>query len=101
MRGFKPILITTLTLGSILATGCAVHEHRAYDPYYNDYHTWNSSEDVYYRQWINERHYNYVDYNHQDKDRQKEYWEWRHKHGDKDRDHDKKDHDHDHDNDHN
>src|SRR5215472_12361155 len=78
MRGFKPILVTALTLGSIMATGCAEHHYRSYDPYYNDYHTWNSGEDVYYRQWINERHYNYVDYNRLEKDRQKEYWEWRH-----------------------
>ena len=96
MRGFQPFLIGTLILESALAIGCAEHRHRTYDPYYNDYHTWNSGEDVYYRQWLGERHYNYVEYNRLDKARQKEYWEWRHKHNDHDRD---RDHDRDHDRD--
>ena len=93
MRRFSAVLISTLALGTIVAsTGCAEHRYRTYDPYYNDYHTWNSGEDVYYRQWIGERHYDNVEYKHQNKDRQKEYWKWRHDHdahGDRDHDRDK------------
>jgi hypothetical protein len=86
MRGFTAVLVSTLALGTIMAsTGCAEHRYRTYDPYRNDYHTWNSGEDGYYRQWIGERHYDYVDYKHQNKDRQKEYWKWRHDHDDHDK----------------
>jgi hypothetical protein len=89
MRRFTAVLISALALGTIVAsTGCAEHRYRTYDPYRNDYHTWNSGEDVYYRQWIGERHYDYVDYKRQDKEHQKEYWKWRHDH-DAHGDHDK------------
>ena len=87
MRRFSAVLISALALGTIVAsTGCAEQHHRTYDPYYHDYHTWNSGEEVYYKQWVGERHYEYVDYKHQTADRRKEYWRWRHDH---DHDHDK------------
>lgn len=71
---------------AFLATGCA---HRYYDPYYNDYHTWNSGERVYYNQWVTENHMDpHRDYRHLSKEDQKRYWDWRHQH-DHDRDHDR------------
>jgi len=72
----------------LITTGCAHHYTQVYDPYYTDYHRWGPDEEVYYRQWTNERHYEYKDYNHLDKDQQKDYWNWRHSHGDHDHDHD-------------
>ena len=94
LRRTLGLAISTLALGTVfLASGCAEHRTRTYDPYYNDYHRWNAGEDAYYRRWNTERHYNYVEYNKLDKDRQKEYWNWRHQQGD----HHDKDHDHDHD----
>lgn len=108
MRKSFVFLCSTGALAAVMLTGCAEHRYRTYDPYYHDYHSWNSGEGVYYRQWMGERHYNYVEYNRLDHDRQHEYWEWRHKHGDHDRDdhrnkddhHRNKDRDRDHDRDH-
>jgi hypothetical protein len=87
------VLLAAALASSAVAVGCADHHaYRVYDPYYTDYHQWNDSEVVYYRQWADE--------NHRDRNRdfkklrpeeQKEYWTWRHNH----EDHDRKDKDHD------
>ncbi|MGZ4829853.1 MAG: hypothetical protein ACXV5J_14830 [Candidatus Angelobacter sp.] len=97
MRLFSGLLISTLALGTIVTTGCAEHRYRTYDPYYSDYHQWNSAEDGYYRRWIGERRYNYVEYKRLDRNRQREYWQWRHQHSndrhegrDRDRDRDRR-----------
>jgi len=89
MASGNRILSAILLAGSVitpaLTTGCAEHHYyRAYDPYYGDYHRWGPNEEVYYRQWISERHYEYREYSKLDKDRQREYWDWRHKHHDRD-----------------
>ena len=85
--------ISSVLLIAALTAGLACERHhyyRVYDPYYTDYHVWNDSETVYYRQWATE--------NQRDPDRdfrklppeeQKEYWTWRHNHGDHDHDRDK------------
>lgn len=65
---------------SILAIACA-HHYRAYDPYYNDYHVWNSHEVVYYQQWARETHRDPDrDFRKLPPDEQEEYWKWRHTH---------------------
>lgn len=75
MRG---LLIATLSLGSLLVTGCAEHRYSTYDPYYgNGYYGWNSYEDACYRQWLSECHYSYVDYHRLGRKRRHQYWEWR------------------------
>jgi hypothetical protein len=75
MRG---LLIATLSLGSLLVTGCAERRYSTYDPYYsNGSYGWNSYEDACYRQWLSERHYGYVDYHRLGRRRRHEYWEWR------------------------
>jgi hypothetical protein len=75
MRG---LLIATLSLGSLLVTGCAERRYSTYDPYYgNGYYGWNSYEDACYRQWLSECHYSYVDYHRLGRKRRHEYWEWR------------------------
>jgi len=82
-RFVRSVFLSAAFLLSLLAAGCAHHYYRVYDPYYSDYHVWNSGEVVYYHQWARE--------NHRDPDRdfrrlppeeQKEYWTWRHSHGD-------------------
>ena len=90
------VLLAVLLCASIAGVGCAErHYYRVYDPYYTDYHVWDSDEIIYYRQWSRE--------NHRDADRdfrklspeeQKEYWTWRHNHGDHDRDRDHRHRDH-------
>jgi hypothetical protein len=86
---FLSSCILTAALASSMMLGMACHGHRSYrvyDPYYSDYHVWNSNEVNYYHRWAGE--------NHRDADRdfrslrpeeQKEYWTWRHSHGDNDR----------------
>lgn len=69
----------------VITSGCG--HTRYYDTQYRDYHTWGPGEDVYYRQWLNERHYQYRDFHRWDNDHQRDYWQWRHAH-DHDRDHD-------------
>lgn len=78
MRGISAILVSTLALGTIVTTGCAEHRYQN-DPYYgyggnSGYYGQN---DPYYRQWLAERRYNYVEYNRLNRERQQEYWAWR------------------------
>src|ERR1700730_17552835 len=77
MRIFPGLLVSTLALGTIMATGCAEHRSRAYNPYYGSSYGGYAGEDPYYRQWLAERRYNYVEYNRLNRERQREYWEWR------------------------
>ena len=92
-RFLRLIFLAGAFVTPLITTGCAEHHYyRVYDPYYSDYHVWSPDEDVYYRQWINERHYQYREYSRLDRDQQRDYWNWRHSHGDHDRD---RDHDHD------
>jgi len=75
MRLFSGLLISTLALGTIVTTGCSEHRYQN-GPYagYGGYYGYN---DPYYRQWLVERRYNYVEYNRLSRERQREYWEWR------------------------
>lgn len=78
MRRFSTFLIFAgLALGTVMATGCAEHRYQGYDPYYGSYNRWSPGEDYYYRQWLAERRYNYIEYNRLNRERQEEYWEWR------------------------
>jgi hypothetical protein len=81
-RFFSLMILAGALATPLITTACAHHYHRVYDPFYSDYHVWTPDEDVYYRQWITERHYQYRDYAHLNKDEQKDYWNWRHSHGD-------------------
>src|ERR1700732_885122 len=77
MRLFSGLLVSTLALGTIVTTGCAEHRSRTYDPYYGSSYRGYGGGDPYYRQWLAERRYNYVEYNQLNRERQREYWEWR------------------------
>jgi hypothetical protein len=78
MRLFSGLLISSLALGTILTTGCAEHRYQN-DPYggYGGYSGYYGANDPYYRQWLAERRYNYVEYNRLNRERQQEYWNWR------------------------
>ena len=75
MRLFSGLLISTLALGTIVTTGCS--EHRYQNGPYAGYGGYYGQNDPYYRQWLVERRYNYVEYNRLNRERQREYWEWR------------------------
>jgi hypothetical protein len=54
------MLLAGVLSSPLITSGCAHHHYyRVYDPYYSDYHVWSAEEDAYYRQWLNERHYDY------------------------------------------
>lgn len=78
MRIFTGLLISTLAAGTVLATGCAEHRYQN-GPYagYGGYSGYYGYNDPYYRQWLAERQYNYIEYNRLDRARQQEYWNWR------------------------
>ncbi len=81
MRSFPSSCAPLLLAAALLApniTGCAVHA-RVYDPYYHDYHNWDT-ENGYYVQWEHDTHRDHKDFNKRSKDEQKEYWDWRHSH---------------------
>ena len=75
MRLFSGLLISTLALGTIVTTGCA--EHRYQSGPYSGYGGYYGQNDPYYRQWLAERRYNYVEYNRLNRERQQGYWQWR------------------------
>ena len=83
MRTFSRALTTfalTATLAApLLIGGCSARVgYRSYDPYYNDYHTWDNTEVTYYTQWETNTHRDHKDFDKRSKDEQKEYWDYRH-----------------------
>lgn len=83
MRTFSRALTTlalTMTLAApFLIAGCSARVgYRSYDPYYNDYHTWDHSEVTYYTQWETNTHREHKDFQKRSPDEQKEYWTYRH-----------------------
>lgn len=87
------LFLAAALASSVAGIACAEHHsYRVYDPYYTDYHEWNSNEVVYYNRWAGETHRDpHRDFRKLPPDEQKEYWTWRHNHGDHDHD---RDHDH-------
>jgi hypothetical protein len=80
-RAFLPSFKSLCLIGvmglSFLTIGCG--EHRYYDPYYHDYHTWNGAEIDYYHRWAVETHRDpNRDFRHIPKEEQHQYWDWRH-----------------------
>jgi hypothetical protein len=89
-RFLSSCLLAAALAFSILGPACEHHYYRVYDPYYSDYHEWNSGEVVYYQQWSRENHRDeHRDFRKLKPEEKKEYWNWRHSHGDHDHDHDK------------
>jgi hypothetical protein len=74
-------LTRILTIATLMATpltfaGCAGHQ--TYDPYYTDYHNWNSLEDGYYRRWEGETGRTHLDFARRPVAEQHTYFDWRH-----------------------
>ncbi|HEY6490375.1 MAG: hypothetical protein WCC26_15200 [Terracidiphilus sp.] len=85
MRSLKnqigTLLLAAAASSALFLGGCAVHA-RVYDPYYHDYHHWNSGEVVYYNQWEHDTHRDHTDFNKRNDADKKSYWDWRHSHSD-------------------
>ena len=65
---------------------------RVYDPYQRDYHSWDTTEDGAYRQYLTERQWKYRHISRLRRTQRREYWTWRHNHHefDHDSDHDRR-----------
>jgi protein-tyrosine phosphatase len=87
---FASLFLASALGASLAGVACSEHHaYRVYDPYYTDYHVWNSGEVVYYNRWADEtRRDRNRDFRKLPPEEQKEYWTWRHNRGDRDRDHD-------------
>ena len=70
------------------------HERRTYDQQYRDYHNWDSREDRMYREWLADRHYDYVDYDRLRPEDQRDYWNWRHRQEKRERHEEHEEHEH-------
>jgi len=80
-RIFGTALLAAALISPVALTSCAARaSYRVYDPYYEDYHVWDSHENGYYLRWESETHREHRDFNKRDKGEQKEYWDWRHSH---------------------
>jgi hypothetical protein len=78
-RGVRAAVFGAALLVPPLVAGCAERATvRVYDPYYSDYHIWNSTEIGYYRQWTLETHRPYREFQALPPAQQREYWAWRH-----------------------
>jgi hypothetical protein len=78
-RYFRAGIMLAAVAVPVFATGCASHATvRVYDPYYSDYHVWNSYEVGYYHQWTVETHRPYREFRQLPPPEQREYWAWRH-----------------------
>lgn len=78
-RWLRAGIMGAVFLAPVLVAGCASHAVRVYDPYYSDYHVWNSAEAGYYHQWIAETHRPYREFRELPPREQREYWAWRHR----------------------
>jgi hypothetical protein len=80
-RLVSALFLAAASLAPLAISGCAARA-RVYDPYYSDYHYWNTREDRAYRMWLAERHYEYREFNRLNREEQHDYWAWRHSHPD-------------------
>jgi hypothetical protein len=75
-------LVTSLMIAALFTAPLALGAcagHRAYDPYYGDYHRWNSSEDGFYRQWEGLTGRPHGEFGLRSPDEQHAYFDWRHR----------------------
>jgi hypothetical protein len=70
-----PLMIAALAT-SVAVGACAGRQ--VYDPYYSDYHRWNSSENGFYRRWEGETGRAHVAFGRRPAVEQRAYFGWRH-----------------------
>jgi hypothetical protein len=73
-------LLTIATLMATPLTFAACGGHLTFDPFYNDYHRWNGTEDGYYRQWEGQRGFGHMAFDRRPIAEQHAYFDWRHHH---------------------
>ena len=75
-------LTKLLTIAALVATPltfAACASHQIYDPYYHDYHRWNSAEDGFYRRWEGATSRSHIEFARRPVAEQHAYFDWRHK----------------------
>jgi hypothetical protein len=73
------MLVAPAFIAPIALSGCAAHAgYRTYDPYYNDYHSWDNVEVGYYSRWETETHRDHKDFRKRSDSEKKDYYSWRH-----------------------
>jgi hypothetical protein len=69
-------------IAALLATpvvfGACAGGRQVYDPYYSDYHRWNSSENGFYRRWEGATGRGHVAFGRRPALEQRAYFGWRH-----------------------
>jgi hypothetical protein len=76
--GNLAVLALAMGLSAAVVIGGCEGQVRYYDAGYNDYHTWNHGEVVYYNNWEHETHRDHVDFAKRNDADKKEYFAWRH-----------------------
>jgi hypothetical protein len=76
-RFTKLLTIATLIAAPFSIGACASHQ-QVYDPYFQDYHTWNGTEDGFYRRWEGETGRSHLDFGRRPVAEQHTYFNWRH-----------------------
>jgi hypothetical protein len=78
LLGNLAVLALAMGLSGAVVIGGCEGQVRYYDAGYNDYHTWNHGEVVYYNNWEHETHRDHVDFAKRNDADKKEYFAWRH-----------------------
>jgi hypothetical protein len=73
----KLFTIATLIATPLTFVACG-GSRQTYDPYFNDYHRWNSAEDGFYRQWEGITGRSHMDFGRRGAPEQRAYFGWRH-----------------------
>jgi len=71
--------IIAALLAAPLTFGACAGRNRVYDPYYGDYHSWNGTEDGFYRRWEGDRGFAHLDFGRRSSGEQRQYFDWRHR----------------------
>jgi hypothetical protein len=71
---FPFFLVGAVCSPAIFPGGAVRASYRVYDPGYEDSHTWDRDEVVYYQRWEGETHRDHPDFQKRSGHEQKEYW---------------------------
>lgn len=75
------LLLTAVLAGPVVRLASAAADVKVYvDAKHHDKHEWNDDEDHRYRQYLEEHHRKYIEFEKLNRKDQQAYWDWRHKH---------------------
>jgi len=75
------VLLLTAALGGPVVRSAFAADVKVYvDTKHHDKHEWNADEDHRYREYLEEHHRKYIEFEKLNRRDQDAYWTWRHKH---------------------